>query len=328
MWFELNKVLTFNALFNFIIGSRGVGKSYSLKKYVIKRFKKYHKQFVYVRRYSKEMKKTAKTYFNDIIKNNEFPDDKITYSNGFFYLNGEVMGICITLSESNYLKSSSYPNVETVIVEEFLIVESAIKYMKNEVDIFMELYETIARLRDVKVFFLSNSIALNNPYFNYFNLSLPYNSNYKLFNNGTILVCIAVNKEYIETKNKTRFGQLIRDTEYGNYAINNEMLDMNDDTFIETKSSHTKYLFTLLINNNKFGIWKDFSQNKLFISNDIINECPINIAFNRSEHNPSSILFKANKNYYNILKQHYNYGLLFFESKKIKSQCNELTKLL
>ena len=38
MFYDYNKVLSYNAMFNFIIGERGVGKSYGAKVYVANRF--------------------------------------------------------------------------------------------------------------------------------------------------------------------------------------------------------------------------------------------------------------------------------------------------
>ena len=48
IWYSYHNVLSRNAILNFIIGERGVGKSYGIKKYVIKRFLKYNKQFIYL----------------------------------------------------------------------------------------------------------------------------------------------------------------------------------------------------------------------------------------------------------------------------------------
>ena len=41
MWYDYSKVLSYNAMFNFIIGERGVGKTYGAKKYAINRFISY-----------------------------------------------------------------------------------------------------------------------------------------------------------------------------------------------------------------------------------------------------------------------------------------------
>ena len=56
MYYNYNKIRSYNALFNFIIANRGGGKSYGAKEMVIKNFLKRCEQFVYVRRYKAEIK--------------------------------------------------------------------------------------------------------------------------------------------------------------------------------------------------------------------------------------------------------------------------------
>ena len=62
-WYSLQRVLSFNALINIIIGERGVGKSFSCKKHVINRFIKKGEEFVYLRRYKTELSKSFKKFF-------------------------------------------------------------------------------------------------------------------------------------------------------------------------------------------------------------------------------------------------------------------------
>lgn len=64
-------------------------------------------------------------------------------------------------------------------------------------------------MRDIRVFLLANSVTITNPYFLYFDLSLPYNNDIKTFKNGLILVQYMKNQEYREEKKKSRFGQLV-----------------------------------------------------------------------------------------------------------------------
>ena len=51
IFYNYDKVLSYHSMVNIIIGERGVGKSYGLKKYLLNRFKKKGRQFIYVRRY-------------------------------------------------------------------------------------------------------------------------------------------------------------------------------------------------------------------------------------------------------------------------------------
>ena len=65
MYWDISRPLSYNCLFNFILGARGVGKSYGAKRWAIRDFLKTGKQFVYVRRYKEELKKIDK-FFDDV----------------------------------------------------------------------------------------------------------------------------------------------------------------------------------------------------------------------------------------------------------------------
>ena len=77
IWYLPYKLLSFDYLWNMIIGERGNGKTYSIKKLFIKKFIKTGEQFVWIRRYETEFDDFDE-FFSDIIKNNEFPEHELT----------------------------------------------------------------------------------------------------------------------------------------------------------------------------------------------------------------------------------------------------------
>ena len=87
MYYSYNRILSYNAFLNFLIGERGVGKTYGAIKFVTKEFLKKGHQFVYLRRYKSDLKKSLPTLFTSIINNNEFPDTKFTIKGNNIYIN-------------------------------------------------------------------------------------------------------------------------------------------------------------------------------------------------------------------------------------------------
>lgn len=93
------KLLSYNAFLNFVIGERGVGKSYAMKSYEITHFLKTHKQFVYLRRYKEELEKAIKnqnsgTYFNQVKNDEKFKDVELDNQNEIMYINKEIARFC------------------------------------------------------------------------------------------------------------------------------------------------------------------------------------------------------------------------------------------
>lgn len=152
------------------------GKTYGAVKFVTKDFIKNENQFAYIRRYKSDLKESVPTFFNAIKTNEEFPDHNLKSDNKKFYCDNQECGFAFTLSTAQDLKSSNFNKVKNIIFDEFIIDEGQKKYyLQNEVEVFLNLIETIARMRDVRIFMLGNAgNILTNPYFLYFDLSLPY----------------------------------------------------------------------------------------------------------------------------------------------------------
>lgn len=324
-YFNIRDILPYNALFNFVIGNRGGGKTFSAKDFCISQFLKKDEQFIYLRRYKDEIQKTSKTFFNDVSINYENTHFEVKGNNGF--INDKVACYFFPLSTAPILKSMSFPDVKYIIFDEFIIDKSNYRYLQNEVTAFLEFYETIARMRDVKVFFLANAITMTNPYFLYFNLSLPYNKNTKLFNDNLILLHLHSNQKYIEEKSKTKFGKIIKNTDYYNYAVNNSFLRDNNN-FIEKKSKFAKFFFPFSYKNTVYGVWIDYNASKLFISLDYDPSFPLIYSTTLEDHSPNKLLLK-NPNKSHFWRQFinaYKNGLMRFENIKIKNICTDLIK--
>ena len=82
--------------------------------------------------------------------------------------------------------------------DEFLINNNTYHYLENEPIQLMEFIETVGRLRDIKVWMLGNNTTIVNPYFDYFGVSVPYNSDIKTYKNGLILINYIKNEKYRE----------------------------------------------------------------------------------------------------------------------------------
>ena len=327
MWYDINKTLSYNCLFNFIIGSRGCGKTYGAKKRAIKLFLDKGYQFVYLRRYAEELEETAPTYFDDILANNEFPDVAIEYRGGVYYINDQIAGYSMALTKAKSYKSIAFPLVYFIIFDEFLIEETGYsRYLKNEVESFLGFYMSIDRYRGCTVFFLANAVTMVNPYTLYFNISLPYGSN--ITRKGDVLLQLVEDKEYIENRKKTRFGKLIEGTKFSEYAVENKF--MNDSkTFIMRKTEKAFYYFTIIYKDNKYGIWCDNHEGKMFVSENVDNCYKVVFSLTVEDHKPNTLLLKSsNKHpYLKSFVDNYKMGNVYFESQKIKNIFYDVIKL-
>lgn len=324
MYYDGFKTLTYNALFNFVVGSRGKGKTYFFKKWSIKDFLKTGNQFIYVRRYKDEFADLG-MFFNDIL--GEFPDHSFECKGKKFYINSKIAGYAVTLSTSKIKKSTAYPLVNKIGFDEFIIDTGIYHYLPDEVTNFLELYETVARTRDnVRVFFLSNAITVSNPYFMYFHIELPREG--LIFRKGDILLELAQTKDFIDFKKNTRFGKMMEGTEYAAYAFENNFLRDND-TFISKKSERATFFFAFTYKDLIYGVWIDYSIGKMFVSNDTDPYSRLHYALTLKDHKPNTLLIKRLNNSVLFKKfiENYKIGNVFFESIKIKNTCYDVIRL-
>jgi hypothetical protein len=242
LYYNPNKLLSYNRILSFCIGARGIGKSYAWKVHPIKRFLKYGEQFIYLRRYKPELKKVNQ-YFDNVKE--EFPGIELKVKGREFYVNGKLAGWAIPLSSWQSEKSNAYPNVSTIVFDEFLREKDNSGYMPNEVSALLNLMDTVFRDREnVRCVCLSNAVSVVNPYFLYFNL-IP-NVNKRFNANESILIEIPDSKDFSNERRKTKFGQLIDGTEYGEMSLDNDFVN-DSNVFIERRSKIPNMCLLLFI---------------------------------------------------------------------------------
>lgn len=328
IYYDISRVLTYNAYLNFLIGERGVGKTFSSKKFVINKWLKKKEQFIYLRRYKTEIDKAKKNYFNDIhslYKDHEFK----SFADNFF-IDNEICGYAIPLSTTNVLKSVCYDRVSTIIFDEFIIDKGCYHYLSEEVKTFLEFCETVFRLRNnVRVIFLANAITQTNPYFLYFDIQPNPKTDIVLYKNGLILLQIMNNTDYRQAKKISRFGKLVSNTDYGKYAIDNEFLRDNN-SFIEKKRGNCRFSFTFIFKNQKFGVWYNFDKGKMYVSQDYDKTSPVVFTTTVENHRPNTLLLKNAKKYacWNMLLKQFKIGNVYFENMKVKNISLELFKII
>lgn len=328
MYYNFDKLFSYNFLLAFVITERGLGKTFGSKVAVLKKFLRTGEQFIYIRRYKTELDSALATFWSDLQSNGFFEDYDLQVKKSKmltqFTCNDEVCGYAVPLSTANILKSTAFPKVKTIIFDEFLIDDTGVyKYLKNEVNMVLDLIETTFRLRDGQMIFLGNALSITNPYFAYWDLDLPYNSEFKTFKDGQIVVNYARNEEYRAVKKASRFGRLIEGTNYGRYAIDNQML-MDNQHFIEKRPPDAKFYGLLIINGINIGIWNS-RNGHLYMSEKFEPNTVHKFACDYNDHTEETVFVNARENLYlGICLRYYKQGLLRFENQKVKNICTRL----
>ena len=321
MWYDRSLLLSHNKLFNFVLGNRGGGKSFDFKFWSISDFKKTGAQFIWVRRYKSELK-TMGSFFDDIIV--KFPDDEFQLKGDKFQIKSKedkwlTMGYLIPLSTSAQKKSIPFPLVNKIIFDEFLIDKGMFHYLKNEVEVFLDLFETVARLRDnVRAVFVANAISSVNPYFLYW--KLKPNPKKRFSSNEHIIIEFFKDQDFIDAKNQTRFGKVVMGTKYGEFSVENAFLRENE-IFIGKKTPEAEFMMAIKYQGQTHGYWVDYKEGYIYVNNQFDPSSYSIYALTKADHEPNMLLIKSLAQCKPLEKVIYcfNNGLLKFHDQQIKA---------
>ena len=357
IYYDINETLTHNCLFNFVCGNRSAGKTYGFKKWAIKDWIKNKNQFGYIRRYESEIDKgKLDKFFDDIVKNEEFPEHEFKVDGLTFYIreklkpdeieldsNGvpkdnkkpwEVLGYCFILSKQITFKSVPYPYITKMLFDEFLIEQGIYRYLSNEIFAINDLYNTVARIGTdhprVIMFFMANAITFTNIYFLTYGLKPPAKGKEYFKPKGkSILLQMVAKTEMINRQKQTEYGKIIAGTEYEKHAFENKFY-LDDETFIKRKSPNAKYYFTIKYNGDTFGIWIDYDEGLLYVSEKVDPCCLKVYALTQKDHKPNTMLIRsANKSIFlKAFMDCYKDGNVRFENMKVKNISYDIIKML
>jgi hypothetical protein len=263
-YYNYDKVLSYNGTYNYLVGARGLGKTYGAVKRAIKSGITKGDQFIYVRRYKSELTTARNTFFAAL--EHEFPAQDFRVNGPFaqyapIETRGEkkrewfTIGYFVALSTSQTQKSVSFPKVKTIIFDEFIIEKGAIHYLPDEATVFNNFYSTVDRGTDkTKVFFLANSVSIMNPYFLEYEIVPDSGSEFIVKHDGFIVCHFPESEAFASSIYQTKFGKFIKGTEYGDYAVGNTFSD-NHENLLSQKDYRARYTYSLETAKGTFSVW-------------------------------------------------------------------------
>lgn len=327
LYYSPAPLLSQKCIFNYVVGNRGGGKSFSGKVLGIKRFLKKKKEFIYLRRYQTEL-----DVIDDLFKDVrwKFPGVELKQNGDKLYINGELAGYMVALSKSQSLKSVPFPNVTTIIFDEFIIDKGRLPYLKNEPQLLEEFYDTVDRQRDeVVVLAFGNAISIVNPHFVYFGVYPDMNRRFTKDMQKSVCIEFYFNEKFIEMKKGTRFGRSIADREYGQYNFYNKFL-RDSDSFIKARpQSANNKLYQFILDGQRYSLWQDIRNQEYYVDNNYEN----NFGYYRTfvlnpnemvDNDNSMILWKKNSVMTKRLKLWIERGDLYFNNQTTKQKFYEI----
>lgn len=229
-----------NATYNVIFGERSNGKTFALLKKGLIDYIKDGSQLGYVRRWKEDItgRRAARLYSGinesgEVAKITKGEFTGVHYWAGKWYLcnyeeatgkaiygDANVIAFSFALSDGEHDKSTSFPNIRTIVFDEFLTSRI---YLTDEFVLFMNTVSTIVRRReDVKIYMLGNTVNKFCPYFQEMGLEhiqKMVQGSIDLYKYGESKLVVAVEYCASQVDNKTKEANKY-------FAFNNPKLEM------------------------------------------------------------------------------------------------------
>ncbi len=261
IYYSLGPILKRDKDINIISGVRGNGKTFRLKKRVLRQFFIHEKQSVWIRRYKNQSVQAALSWLNDmgdVIKKLKIEVELMVNSKQLFYKDEDkkkvVICTFIPLTGQGNYKSVSFHNVSTIVYDEFLHFSF---YGKYEITQLKELLSTVQRDRlNVKLFMLSNNVSKDNPYFEELGIN-KLNQGITVTQNYAIEICDAHTVMLAERYKQTiafKFGK--PGNEYNKYSMEGKFLMDNAD-LVGTLKGNKQFKFNIECDKTTIGVWKN-----------------------------------------------------------------------
>lgn len=181
-FYELDRILERDSLYNIIIGERSNGKTTALLRHIIKTYYETGMRGVIIRQMEEDVKgfksnalfaavnnegmveeltngefHVVKAYNRQFFLGRENDDGVVTYEK-------EPFAHIVALSQSIHFKSISFPNVGVIVFDEFIRQDRQL--LNDELSLFINFISTIVRhVKRAQVFLIANTVSWNSPYF-------------------------------------------------------------------------------------------------------------------------------------------------------------------
>lgn len=352
-YYDWHKTLSYNADVTMVVGARGIGKTYGLRKQCIFDFLKHGWRFVEIVRYKKELSKVSDGYFSKLAMDEDFKKYVFRTDARYMYIaknvegekdeNGrqvktqwEVCGYFAALTDAQTEKKRTYANVRRLIFDEAVLerTDRFHRYLPNEFATLANLVDTASRERadtegiQPRLYLLGNACDIANPYFARYHVGTDLEYGYRWYDHKTFLLHYVRDDEYAQEKmTQTVAGRMLSMSADGNIASLNEFQTVSAE-FVTQKPKRAKFWFGIVCNGKRYGIWNDYTEGFVHVTDSIPKGMEkrtytLTMADSRTNYMMATRLSKVMQSF----QQLYWMGIVFYDSIQVKSDFQEVLQL-
>lgn len=326
IFYNDQQLLSYKRLYNMIMGVRGHGKTYNCtRRCIATGLEKKKVSFVVLVRYKEDIKTIKDSWWS--VVEHLFPQYHFSSESNVIYAQNELekiaIGEYVALSEYTRAKKVPRPYVKYIFFDEFLNEDN--DYLPNEIDKFLSVCDSIIRNRDdVRVMMVTNTISMINPYFDYFGIN-KLNGRFTKGNHESI-VEFTDSEEFTKYRQQTKFGSSIKNTKYGEFAIDGRFMLDDTTNVIKDPKGNYNYLYNLMLEGLNISV---------YLVNNLMYLC-YSKDYTRTSYTPyvedakkyGAIFCEKTFRHFKVISKYFMQDKMMFEHLKIKNAIIELLKFM
>lgn len=347
-YYDWNSTLSYDADVTMVVGARGIGKTYGLRKQFVKDFLKDGSRFVELTRHQKQLPDFTNSYFSRMIENNEFPNHVFKTTTKHAYIaerpekdakpQWKICGYFGAMTAAQDMKKQTFSKVKRILLDEAVIdkrIDRYHRYLANEFAVLAGIVDSVSRERPEtphnerpRVYLLGNACDLLNPYFCVYAIGEEPQEGYTWHDGKKMLLHYVKDKVYAEAKTaETVAGRMLNNTPDGLVANSNEFLRQSRD-FVFSKPKNAKFKMGVVYQDKKYGIWIDEKEGYYYVTRKIPKNTtqPI-FALTASDNKVNYIMAKRAEIALKGFTELYYLGIVRYETPSVKTEFIEVLTL-
>lgn len=299
-YYDWSKIEGYKCPVKIVVGQRGLGKTFGKIKKSIENFLTDGERFIYIvetgdmvkelnrnngekffssiLEYYSAQDTSRKRYFYNKLVSAELKDDEETdafkrfdcsakLSGSTIIINNETAGYILDLNSFAEIKRNNFARIKTVIFDEF-ISEKLDKTTLQSPRKIVSIIQSIARLKDIKIYMLGNSVRTDDPILARMGFKLTkYGMYYKRDEEGLFAVLDYVNPEdypeFNKAHNKSVAGRLAKMLGEGHEEENKFLSDVPENRRLNTFAYKKNGLHLNLVKDDVIVTLKELKDGKV-----------------------------------------------------------------
>lgn len=348
-FYDIKDLLPYEADITIVIGARGMGKTYSTRRYMVEDYIRHGIRFAEIVRSDKEIRRITSGYFDKLVLNKEFKDYEFKATGHTMYVRMKkkkkekknthewrIMGYFAALTMQQQLKKATYLNVRNILMDEILIDinDRYHRYLTNEWEQIANLVDTLTRenvndvsLRKPRIFMLGNSCDLYNPIFEHYGINEIPEYGRHWFGNKTCLLDYVRDDEYSREKVLNTVAGRMLGTSDSDISARNEFRVLSEE-FIMKPHAHAKLTYIIRYKSTDYGILLDMICGMVFITEKFDRSLhAYRFALTTQDNKLNYMAAQSSREMVKSIIEYYSIGCLRYDSRVTERNMLDILKL-